>query len=640
MVIQRCEQDSECPSGRVCDPGAGECVECWNDSQCSAGRCKLSTGTCEECTEDSDCAEGVCSLSMNVCVACMKSSDCKGGGVCSRTTYECVQCEQDLDCPSSGPCYLAACYQSKCEEVALPDLALCEDGDWCTMGERCYAGVCQWTIRDPLCEPDGDFDGVTASEGDCRDDDPDVHPGAVEVCDGKDNDCDGILDGESCVTPTGGCLRTGCLGQICSDTSIETECVPRPEYTCLGLTECGPYGPGGRCAFQPTSAYLACYKDLCSGAQEVCDGLDNDCDGLVDEKGVCGPGSCQTECDCYAAPGAGFAKSCELNCPDCGSFWQCVAGQCKEACGEIPAMDCGGCGPEICGNGKDDNCDDQTDEGCECAGSGTHVKGPEPMPCCDGLVPISKCAADGTRVGSLEQEYFCTPCGDGVCAAPESDCNCPADCAPVTPVCLPEGATGQWDSGVAAQCCEGLSAVPAAHAVSEGKGVVCESNSAEYVCTKCGDGQCGAGENGCRCPQDCELELCAVPEEYLWVELSGLLEGVTEWLGLTVATAGVVSMGPVMCTQLPCPPMLPCCNTCVAPLVLDSGEGGPLPLLAGGMELPGCMGTNCDAVLECAPLPLESHVVVYGLLLGPAPFGLAVSGFCLEPSAVEGFMAP
>ncbi|MBW2256784.1 MAG: hypothetical protein JRI25_19615 [Deltaproteobacteria bacterium] len=42
-------------------------------------------------------------------------------------------------------------------------------------------------------EQDADGDGVVASV-DCDDDDPAVHPGAAEVCNGADDDCDGTID--------------------------------------------------------------------------------------------------------------------------------------------------------------------------------------------------------------------------------------------------------------------------------------------------------------------------------------------------------------------------------------------------------------------------------------------------------------
>ncbi|MBN1505306.1 MAG: thrombospondin type 3 repeat-containing protein, partial [Sedimentisphaerales bacterium] len=44
------------------------------------------------------------------------------------------------------------------------------------------------------CDPDADNDGFTPSEGDCDDMDASVRPGAPEVCDGRDNDCDGQID--------------------------------------------------------------------------------------------------------------------------------------------------------------------------------------------------------------------------------------------------------------------------------------------------------------------------------------------------------------------------------------------------------------------------------------------------------------
>ncbi|MBN1334662.1 MAG: matrixin family metalloprotease [Deltaproteobacteria bacterium] len=49
------------------------------------------------------------------------------------------------------------------------------------------------------CE-DADADGVSACDGDCADHDPAVFPGSGEVCDGGDDDCDGVVDGDEEIT--------------------------------------------------------------------------------------------------------------------------------------------------------------------------------------------------------------------------------------------------------------------------------------------------------------------------------------------------------------------------------------------------------------------------------------------------------
>ena len=53
-------------------------------------------------------------------------------------------------------------------------------------------------------DADGDDDPVwnCAGGGDCDDTDPSVNSDADEVCaNGKDDDCDGLVDERACVTP-------------------------------------------------------------------------------------------------------------------------------------------------------------------------------------------------------------------------------------------------------------------------------------------------------------------------------------------------------------------------------------------------------------------------------------------------------
>jgi V8-like Glu-specific endopeptidase len=67
---------------------------------------------------------------------------------------------------------------------------------------------------------DADGDGVCASE-DCDDNDASVYPGAPEICDdGKDNNCNGLIDGEDPACQTGGCDLLP-VGAGCTD---DNEC--------------------------------------------------------------------------------------------------------------------------------------------------------------------------------------------------------------------------------------------------------------------------------------------------------------------------------------------------------------------------------------------------------------------------------
>ncbi len=111
---------------------------------------------------------------------------------------------------------------------------------------------------------DGDHDGygdVDWGGDDCDDSRADVHPGAIETCEGLDNDCDGMVD---------------------EDFDLDGD----------GYTLCDTPAPD--CDDR--------HADVHPGAVEACDGLDNDCDGVVDEEvdgDVDGDGytTCDGDCD-------------------------------------------------------------------------------------------------------------------------------------------------------------------------------------------------------------------------------------------------------------------------------------------------------------------------------------------------------
>ena len=66
----------------------------------------------------------------------------------------------------------------------------------CNLFERSYVEMydCDSHLGDDDAYRDSDGDGFYASEGDCNESDPYTSPDSPEICDGVDNNCDGMVD--------------------------------------------------------------------------------------------------------------------------------------------------------------------------------------------------------------------------------------------------------------------------------------------------------------------------------------------------------------------------------------------------------------------------------------------------------------
>jgi len=58
---------------------------------------------------------------------------------------------------------------------------------------------------------------------------------------------------------TGGCMVTGCSGQVCAEKELITTCEYRPEYACFKTATCERQ-PNGRCGWTPTAELKTCLE--------------------------------------------------------------------------------------------------------------------------------------------------------------------------------------------------------------------------------------------------------------------------------------------------------------------------------------------------------------------------------------------
>jgi len=338
-----------------------------------------------------------------------------------------------------------------------PELCDCKDNNCNGKPDETYPDTDKDGIAD-CCEDDTDGDGIVNGQDNCplnpntdqlntdgdlqgdecdMDDDNDTvidpvdcapkevkaFPGAFEICDGVDNDCDGTTDNNFADTDKDGaanCVDPDDDGDGALDIVDKCPSIPDPLQTdtdkdglgnaCDGdddgdgdfdLTDCAPLDPL-----------------INHNTPEVCNGSDDNCDGMPDDAGAqgCIPLFPDADGDEFGASGEDICM-----CTPDGVYTAFQGGDCDDLDELVnPVI------VETC-NGKDDNCDSKVDplnaSGCtkyyqDADGDGVGVTGPTQC-LCKPLAPYSS-----TKTGDCApNDPAIFPGNKEVCDQKDNDCN-------------------------------------------------------------------------------------------------------------------------------------------------------------------------------------------------------------------------
>lgn len=111
------------------------------------------------------------------------------------TTSSEVETSSDLNCASEGEGNSEGCVQMKCIlAITIKEIIPTREYEISFAGTNIgglYSTFHFFGSSEDVGK-DNDLDGITGKQGDCDDEDPEIYPGAIELCsDNVDRDCDG-----------------------------------------------------------------------------------------------------------------------------------------------------------------------------------------------------------------------------------------------------------------------------------------------------------------------------------------------------------------------------------------------------------------------------------------------------------------